>query len=293
MFKLQGRIIKIDSGFFYIYREDKIYECKLRGKLKVANDNLYVGDNAEFTIFDNNYGIIEKILKRNNLIDRPKIANVDQLFIVMSLGYPKIDYNVLDRILILSRRQGVKPVIILNKYDQGVEAELIEIKKTYKDYDLLFTSTKTGEGIEELKSLIKGKLSVFAGPSGVGKSSLLNVICGKIMNLTGSLGLKIHRGKHTTRTSQLYNVAEGLIADTPGFSRVDFPKDMKMRELPELYHEYKIVSQNCKFNGCLHYHEKNCAVKSLVSEGLLSQDRYDRYIYFLNELKEIEERRYK
>lgn len=293
MSKALGRIIKIDSGYFYIFKENKIYECRTRGKTKNSNNSFYVGDIVSFTTFDEDKGIIEGIELRKNSMDRPKIANVDQMLLVMSLSYPKLDYNVLDRLLVTTLRNGIKPVILFNKLDQFNIDEIKGISKIYEAYDKLFISAKTGVGLQELKELVRDKLSVLAGPSGVGKSSILNALEGKVLNSTGSLGMKIKRGKHTTRVSSIYLTNEGLIADTPGFSRVNFPKDMEVRELPDLYLEYNKVSNKCKFKGCLHYMEKDCEVKNLVGKGLLDEDRYERYRYFIEELKDLEERRYK
>lgn len=293
MFKAQGRIIKIDSGYIYIFYQNKIIECKIRGKVKNSNQNVYIGDIAKFFYTDKDKGIVEGILSRKNYIDRPKIANIDQIFIVMSLSYPRLDYNILDRLLITSLKQKIKPILLFNKYDQSKMEDIECISKVYNSYNLIYTSIKTMEGIDKVKGLVKNKLSVLAGPSGVGKSSLLNILGGKFINPTGSLGMKIKRGKHTTRVSCIYVMNEGLIADTPGFSRVNFPKDMKVRELPELYLEYKELRCRCKLVSCLHYMETDCEVKRALKAKILCENRYKRYRYFLEELKKNEERRYK
>jgi len=287
-----GRIIKGDSGFYYVYLKGILYECKLRGKLKLIHKKAYPGDIVEVEVDDNFKGSIESIKERKNLLPRPAIANSDQLLIVMSLSFPVIDYNVLDRLLVLSQWHKIEPIIILNKKDE----DLVELgKKIKKNYPFLVieVSATTGYGIDVLKNQLKGKLSVLAGPSGVGKSSILNSLDGKLIRPTGILGDKLKRGKHTTRTSEFYEVEGGLIADTPGFSRLDLPIDMEMENLTEYYPEFNKYTHDCFFNGCLHYREKKCGVKKALLEGKINQDRYDRYLYMLEEIKENKERRYK
>lgn len=289
---MRGRIIKADSGFYYVFAEERIYETKLRGKTKKDQGIAYPGDIVTFTPVDTEKGVIDQIEQRRNLMERPLVANSDQILLVMSLSYPKLDFNVLDRLLVNVHRAGLDPVLLLNKCDEGDVSMEERIRKAYP-IPILMVSANTGIGIDELKALLKGKLSVLAGPSGVGKTSILNRLDSRLLEPTGSLGQKIQRGKHTTRSSHFYNIGDGLIADTPGFSRVDLPKDMRSEELPSLYPEYADLLADCQFTSCSHQHEAICAVKSAVSEGLLDQERYQRYIYLLEELKENDERRYK
>lgn len=287
-----GRIIRGDSGFYYVYLEGELYECKLRGKLKLVHKKAYPGDIVEIVIDDNFKGSIESIQERKNLLPRPAIANSDQLLVVMSLSFPTIDFNVLDRLLVLSQWHKIEPIIVLNKKDED-KADLGQKIKAIYPFLVIEVSASTGYGIDDLKKQLKGKLSVLAGPSGVGKSSILNAIDGKLIRATGILGNKLKRGKHTTRTSEFYEVEGGLIADTPGFSRLELPIDMKMENLTEYYPEFFEYIHDCFFNGCLHDKEKKCGVKNALSEGKINQDRYDRYLYMLEEIKENKERRYK
>lgn len=289
---MKGRIIKGDSGFYYVYSQGSLYECRLRGKLKLKQKKAYPGDIVDMVIDENHKGVIEYIDERKNLLPRPAISNSDQLLIVMSLSYPKIDYNVLDRLLVLSQWHKIKPIIILNKKDEDYDNIGIKIADTYP-FDVFLVSAISGEGIDKLVDILRDKLSVLAGPSGVGKSSILNILDSKLLKETGVLGEKLKRGRHTTRTSQFYEVDGGLIADTPGFSRLDLPIEMEMEDLTLYYPEFNEFSKDCYFNGCLHHMEKVCGVKKALSDGKIDQDRYDRYLYMLEEIKENKERRYK
>ena len=288
----EGRIIRSDSGFHYIYADGKVYECRMRGKTKRNQGKAYPGDMAEMTPTDDGKGILESIRPRKNLLPRPTIANGDQLLMVMTLSFPALDFNVLDRLIIIARKARLAPVIILNKADEAEPGLLDKVVRSY-DLPVLVVSTVTGQGIGELKALLKDKLSILAGPSGVGKTSLLNRLEGRMLNPTGALGEKIKRGRHTTRTSQFYEIAGGLLADTPGFSRVDLPPEMNKEDLPPLYEEYAALAPECQFKGCLHWKEVHCKVKEQVAEGNLDAGRYERYVYLLEELKQQEERRYK
>lgn len=289
---MKGRIIKGDSGFYYVYSKGFLYECRLRGKLKLMHKKAYPGDIVEIEIDKNNKGTIESIEERINLLPRPAIANSDQLLIVVSLSYPKIDFNVLDRLLVISQWHKIKPVIILNKKDEDFDNIGLKISGSYP-FEVYEISAITGYGIDRLKNILVDKLSVLAGPSGVGKSSILNKLDTKLLKETGVLGDKLKRGRHTTRTSQFYEVDGGLIADTPGFSRLDLPIEMVMEDLTQYYPEFYEFTKDCYFNGCLHHMEKVCGVKKALSEGKINQDRYNRYLYMLEEIKENKERRYK
>lgn len=289
---MKGRIIKGDSGFYYVYSEGSLYECKLRGKLKLKHKKAYPGDIVDLVVDENYKGTIESIEERINLLPRPAIANSDQLLIVMSLSYPIIDYNVLDRLLVLSQWHNIKPVIILNKKDEDHDNTGQKISNIYP-FNVIEVSALSGFGVDRLKDILRDKLSVLAGPSGVGKSSVLNILDSKLLKETGVLGDKLKVGRHTTRTSQFYEVDGGLIADTPGFSRLDLPIEMVMEDLTHYYPEFYEYTKGCYFNGCLHHKEKVCGVKKALSDGKIDQGRYDRYLYMLDEIKENKERRYR
>lgn len=288
----EGRIIRSDSGFHYIYAGGRLYECRMRGKAKRDHGKAFPGDLVEMTPTEEGKGLIETVKVRKNLLRRPAIANGDQLLIVMSLSYPQLDFNVLDRMLVIAVRTGLEPVLILNKADEAEAGLEDEVRRAYP-LKILAVSARSRVGIEDLKALLRNRMSIFAGPSGVGKTSLLNQLEGRMLNPTGSLGEKIKRGRHTTRTTTFYQIGDGLLADTPGFSRVDLPPEMNKEDLPPLYREYATLAPGCQFKGCLHWREADCRVKDAVEEGTLDRGRYERYLYLLEELKIQEERRYK
>lgn len=289
-----GRIIRSDSGFYYVLSDNAIYECKLRGKQKAFKGKGYPGDLVNFNLLGDGKGIIESIEKRKSFLVRPPIANGDQLYIVMSLSVPDLDYNLLDRLIILGKYSQLAVALILNKLDEAKDGLLDAVKNAYGQADLRFypVSAQTGEGIDAIKDSLKDKLTILAGPSGVGKSSILNSIDSTLILKTGTLGEKINRGRHTTRVSEFYRVNTGLIADTPGFSRLDLP-DIKKEELSALYDDFEPYKGQCQFLSCLHHKEKKCGIKDAVNEGVIDENRYNRYLYFLRELIERDERRYK
>ena len=289
-----GRIIKSNSGFYYVLSDGLLFECKLRGKQKAFKGKGYPGDVVHFNILEADKGIIEKIDdNKKTFLVRPPIANGDQLYIVMSLALPELDYNLLDRLILLGKWSKLSVGLILNKKDEEKKGFLVSVRKSYKNADIrLFpASAMSGEGIEIIKRSLDSKLTILAGPSGVGKSSILNALDSALVLKTGLLGEKTNRGRHTTRVSEFYQVGNSLIADTPGFSRLELPTEKQ--ELPALYNEFVPFKGDCQFLSCLHDKEKKCGVKKAFKEGLIDAGRYKRYLYFLEELTEREERRYK
>lgn len=288
----KGLVIKADSGFYYIYTEDRVLEGKIRGKAKLESGRPYPGDWVEFQQIGAESAIIESIEPRKSLLQRPLIANGDQLLIVMSLSFPLLDYHVLDRLLIQAIYGSISPILILNKGDEAEGGIFNQIENAYP-FPVYRISALTGEGIEAVKELLHGRFSILAGPSGVGKTSILNALDSRILSATGSLGEKLQRGRHTTRTTRFFAIAGGMLADTPGFSRVDLPESMKPDMLKDCYPEFEGYRGLCRFKGCLHENEEECGVKDAVHRGLVDPGRYERYRYFLQELKDQEERRYR
>ncbi len=294
-----GKIIKGVGGFYYIHLHDnRIFECKAKGVFRNQNIKPAVGDNVLIDIIDEQAltGNITDILPRENSLIRPAVSNVDQAVIIFALSDPKPNFNLLDRFLIMMDRQAVKTIICFNKADLVSCEEAEELKRIYEacGYDVIITSTYSrgeiceadpADGVEALQALIKGKTTVFAGPSGVGKSSLLNAINPNANVQTGSISEKIKRGKHTTRHSELICVGEDTyIMDTPGFSSL-FVEEMECEELRQYYGEFDEHQENCRFIGCVHINEPDCGVKNALAEGKISQLRYDNYKQLYEELK--------
>lgn len=282
---LKGIILRGYSSFYYVLAENKEYECSLRGKYRVKKQDFLPGDNVLISTVDNNKGVIEEVLPRENQLVRPPIANVNQAVLVMAVKNPMPDLQLLDRLLIIVEHQGVTPVICFNKLDLDEKAGE-ELGSLYRNigYKVILTSTKNNYGIGELREQLKNHISVFAGSSGVGKSSLLNMIQPGLALKTGDVGIKSRRGRHTTRyTSLLPLQGGGLVADSPGFSRLYLP-EIKREELGHYFPEFDEFAQLCKFNTCLHHKEPDCAVKNALENSLIDPGRYNNYLIFLSEV---------
>lgn len=282
---MEGVITKGIGGFYYIKVHDEIYECKARGKFR--NDNLspVVGDKVVISLSDNQ-GVIEKILPRKNYLIRPTVSNVTQAFVVVSIKNPDINIELLNKFLILCEYNGIEAVVIFNKIDLAPDIEKNAVIDMIKQCGYKFYLIKAKEkfGVEQLLPLLDYNTTVFCGPSGVGKSTLLNSLTGKVMMETGEISAKLKRGKHTTRHSELIQYKNGFIVDTPGFSSLD-NSDLETNKLKDLFPEFHKYEGNCKFNGCIHHKEPNCAVKLALEEGKINMLRYEFYVKMLEELK--------
>lgn len=292
---MQGKIIKGIAGFYYIYAEDgNIYECKAKGIFRKDNFKPLVGDNVEITVLneEEKEGSVTSILPRRNSLIRPAVANVDQAFLIFAMENPKPNFLLLDRFLIMMKQQEIPAVICFNKKDVGEKKEMEKLYEIYTGcgYRVVLSSTYEGEGMDEIHEILKGKTTVVAGPSGVGKSSITNCMQGEVQMETGEISKKLKRGKHTTRHSQVIPVEKNtFLVDTPGFSSL-YLTDMKEEELRDYFPEFVMYEPQCRFQGCMHIHEPGCAVKKVLSEGKISQQRYDNYLALYEELKE--KRRY-
>lgn len=292
---MQGKIIKGIAGFYYVYGEDDaLYECKAKGIFRKDNQKPLVGDNVEITILDEaeRRGNLIRILPRKNSLIRPAVANVDQAFVIFAMEDPKPNFLLLDRFLIMMEQQGIPAVICFNKKDLGEKEELERLYLTYTGcgYQVVLSSTLEGEGIDEIRQILRGKTTVVAGPSGVGKSSITNCMQGEIQMETGEISRKLKRGKHTTRHSQVIPVEKDtFLVDTPGFSSL-YLTDMEEDELRNYFPEFLKYEPQCRFQGCRHIHEPDCGVKEALAEGKISQLRYEDYLALYEELKE--KRRY-
>ena len=292
---MQGKIIKGIAGFYYIYAEDgNIYECKAKGIFRKDNFKPLVGDNVEITVLneEEKEGSVTSILPRRNSLIRPAVANVDQACLIFAMENPKPNFLLLDRFLIMMKQQEIPAVICFNKKDVGEKEEMEKLYEIYTGcgYRVVLSSTYEGEGMDEIHEILKGKTTVVAGPSGVGKSSITNCMQGEVQMETGEISKKLKRGKHTTRHSQVIPVEKNtFLVDTPGFSSL-YLTDMKEEELRDYFPEFVMYEPQCRFQGCMHIHEPGCAVKKALSEGKISQQRYDNYLALYEELKE--KRRY-
>ncbi|MBQ4559786.1 MAG: ribosome small subunit-dependent GTPase A [Tyzzerella sp.] len=288
---MQGKIIKGIAGFYYVHVvESGLYECKAKGVFRKEKIKPLVGDIVEIDVLDETEkkGNIVDILARKNELIRPAVANIDQVLVVFAVTKPKPHFNLLDRFLIMMESKGIPVVLCFNKKDIATEPEIQELKEIYEScgYQMIFTSAVLEENIEQLKLLLKGKTTVIAGPSGVGKSSLINIIQPDARMETGSISEKIERGKHTTRHSELIWIEDDTyIMDTPGFSSL-YTNDFEKEELKFYFTEFAPFEGQCRFQGCDHVHEPGCAVKEALQEGKIHPVRYENYLEMYTELKE-------
>lgn len=289
---MQGKIIKGIAGFYYVHVERQgIYECKAKGIFRKDHKKPLVGDDVDVEVLDEEQklGHIREILPRKSALIRPAVANVDQALIIFAIVKPNPNFNLLDRFLIRMERQNLPTIICFNKQDIATPEEKEVLQKAYETcgYQVLFISALEEEGLEQVRHILIGKTTTVAGPSGVGKSSLINRLAPKANMETGAISEKIERGKHTTRHSEIIALGENTyIVDTPGFTSLDISEITK-EELGSYYPEFVQYEPYCKFSGCAHISEPSCGVKDAVAEGKISQVRYDNYKVLYQELKEI------
>ena len=288
---MQGTIIKGLAGFYYVHVvESGIYECKAKGVFRKEKVKPLVGDDVEIEILDEEEktGNIVRILPRRNELIRPAVANVDQALVVFAVTEPKPHFNLLDRFLVMMESKEIPVVLCFNKKDIASQPELKELQEIYSacGYRVIFTSALNEENIGTVKEVLLGKTTVIAGPSGVGKSSLINLLQTEIRMETGSISKKIARGKHTTRHSELITIdGNSYIMDTPGFSSL-YVNDFEKGELKYYIREFAPYEGKCRFNGCDHVHEPGCAVKAAVEHGEIHTVRYEDYLEMYQELQE-------
>lgn len=290
-----GIILKGIGGFYYVDTEQGIYECRARGIFRKEGIRPTVGDKVGISVLDeeNKKGSLDEIFPRRNELIRPRVSNVDQAMIVFAAKSPNMNLDLLDRFLLLAEEQELEITIVINKIDKDKKEGYLEAAESYRSagYPVICTSAEKGIGIEELRAALENKTSVFAGPSGVGKSSLINAAFPGLALGTGAISEKIQRGRHTTRHAELIRITEkSYIVDSPGFTSL-FLNHIPSEKLQYHFREFAPFVHECYYNGCAHINEPDCAVKAQIGKAIHPM-RYERYAALYQELKEEEERRY-
>ena len=285
-----GKIVKGIAGEYFVHVENEgIYTCKAKGVFRHKNMKPLVGDNVSIDVLskENMTGNIIDICERKNQLIRPAVANIDQTLVVFAAKSPMPNRNLLDRFLVMMESQDMESILCFNKCDLIQNEEINDLKKTYElaGYKVLLISVYDNDGIDEVKALLKGKTTSLAGPSGVGKSSLINMIVPDAVMETGDISRKIERGKHTTRHSEIFSLGDNTyLLDTPGFSSI-YTCECEKEELKYYFPEIYKYEGECRFNGCVHVNEPACAVKMAVLNGNIGQSRYENYLSFYEEIK--------
>ncbi|MDQ6420825.1 ribosome small subunit-dependent GTPase A [Paenibacillus sp. LHD-117] len=296
-------IVKALSGYYYVKDESETssgtVQCRARGVFKKRGLTPLVGDRVAYSLTENGEGTVTELHERSSELIRPPVANIDMAMLVFSVTEPVLNLQLLDKFLVHIEHAGIPAVLCLSKRDLESEGEMTEeaaeaassVGRIYRKlgYEVFGTSSRKNEGIEELRARLRGHLAVFAGQSGVGKSSLLNAIVPGLTLETNEISNRLGRGKHTTRHVELIDIGGGYVADTPGFSQLDFG-ELGIEDLGYCFVEMRELSPSCKFRGCTHVHEPGCAVTEAVKSGEIEQSRYDHYLLFLEEMKDIKRR---
>ena len=285
-----GLIIKGIGGFYYVETADGVFECKAKGKFRKEKMTPLAGDRVKITVRDGEENTIDEIFERKNSLKRPPVANIDTLMIVVSVADPAPNTLVIDKMTVLAEKNHIEPVIVITKTDLGSFAWLEDIYKK-SGYRVVAVSGKTGEGVDEVKALLKDRLTAFTGNSGVGKSTLINAVCPGLALETNEISMKLGRGRHTTRQAEIFHVADGLVIDTAGFSSLDFlGEDVILKDdLQYYFPEFDKLLGRCRFTSCSHIGDKGCKICEAVNNGEISRSRHDSYIALYNEVKDIKE----
>lgn len=287
---MQGKIVKGIAGFYYVHVvESGVYECKAKGVFRKEKIKPLIGDNVKIEVLneEKKTGNIIDIFPRRNELIRPAVANIDQVLIVFAVAKPDPHFNLLDRFLVMMERKEIPVVLCFNKEDIATDPQVTELQRVYGGcgYPVIFTSALEGKNVNQVKEVLRGKTTAIAGPSGVGKSSIINILQPEANMETGAISQKIERGRHTTRHSELFPIdADSYIMDTPGFSSL-YVNDFEKEELKYYFPEFSEYEGTCRFNGCDHVHEPGCAVKEAVETGKIHAIRYQNYIEMYEELK--------
>lgn len=294
----KGMIVKALSGYYYVlpdgqtHGKDELVQCRARGIFKKQKVSPLVGDRVEFSLTDNGEGTVDAIGARKSELIRPPVANVELAVLVFSVHEPAFNTQLMDKFLVHIEKEGLGTVIVLTKADLKPEdtnwtSEIEPYRRM--GYEIFVTSSKRLEGVEAVRDRLSGAVSVFAGQSGVGKSSLVNALLPGLKLETGEISMRLGRGRHTTRHVELIPLFGGWVADTPGFSQLDF-MELEAEELSDCFRDFRGYSEACRFRGCLHHKEPGCAVREAVEQGDLASWRYEHYLQFLTEIKERKRR---
>lgn len=288
-----GVISKSQKELYYVIADGLEYKAKARGVFRERKIKPLVGDKVSIQVLDDGTAYIEQVFERKNSLVRPPIANIDQIILVSSLSQPKLNYTIFDKYLVMLEHYSIPVKLVINKIDLASKKEIEEFKSIYDKtpYNYLFTSSVTGQGINELEGMLRDSISSFAGPSGVGKSTILNLLADHIDAETGDVSRKTSRGKHTTRHVEIFELEKDTyIFDTPGFTSLDLSFIDEYRDVKEYFPEFVENSKTCKFANCQHVNEPGCQIKKMMEEDKISKSRYDNYLYIREELMKI--RRY-
>ncbi len=288
---LNGTIIKGIGGFYYVEAADEIYECKARGVFRKEKLSPLVGDKVTISINENAENTIYEIMPRKNALTRPPVVNIDNLIIVVSTVEPKPSTLVIDKLIAVAEHKNIEPIIVITKSDLASAQEIFDIY-TLAGFKTIIVSNETKDGVDEVKAVLKDKISALTGNSGVGKTSLLNNLDETLALKTAQISKKLGRGRHTTRQAELYRVCDGFVVDTPGFSSFEIDKsDIILKdELAYCFRDFSDYIEKCKFYpSCTHTADKGCAVVKAVNEGKISKSRHNSYVQLYNEVKDIKE----
>lgn len=290
MKNIQGIILRSIGGFYYVEAADTVYTCRARGHFRRQGVTPVAGDRVSILVDEDGTGTVDAVLERENVLVRPPVANLDVLVLVASVCHPRTNTLVLDKMIAVAEKKGICPVIVINKSDIGDPSELESIYHT-TGLECFTVSANDPKTLEPLRRRLAGQVCVFAGNSGVGKSSILNGIDPSLELTTGEISEKLGRGRHTTRTATLYHLADGFVVDTPGFSSLDMEQveSIDKEELADCFREFAPYEGKCRFIGCAHYREPNCAVRAAVEAGEISGSRYESYVSMYEAVKDKKE----